>query len=68
MTQLLDMKDIRNIKEFHSSGVKENGKIDIYIKCDDKKFQFLNCEILDDKDHNTYDRNLKFKYDNYEFV
>ena len=62
------MKDIRNIKEFRSSGIKENRKIDIYIKCDDKKFQFLNCEILDDKDSNTYDRNLKFKYDNYEFV
>ena len=40
----------------------------IYIKCNDKKFQFLNCEICGDKDYNTYDRNLKFKYDNYEFV
>ena len=68
LMKLLGMKDIRNIKEFHSSCIKENGKIDIYIKCDDKKFQFLNCEILADKDYNTYDRNLKFKYDNYEFV
>ena len=32
------MNDIKNIKEFHSSGIKENRKIDIYIKCDDKKF------------------------------
>lgn len=63
-----NMNAIRNIKEFHSSGIKENGKIDICIKYNDKKFQFLNCEILADKDYNTYDRNLTFKYDNYEFV
>jgi hypothetical protein len=55
-----------NIKEFYSSGIKENGKIDIYIKCDDNIFQFLNCEIFGDKDYNTYD--LIFKYDNYEFT
>ena len=62
------MNVIRNIKEFHSSGIKENGKIDIYIKCDNKKFQFLNCEIRGDKDYNTCDCNLTFKYDNYEFA
>lgn len=30
--------------------------------------KFMIFEIVDDKDYNTYDRNLKFKYDNYEFV
>lgn len=51
------------IKEFYSSGIKENGKIDIFIKCDNKKFQFLNCEIYGDKDYNTYDCNITLKYD-----
>ena len=57
------------IKEFHSSGIKENGKIDISLKCNNgKKYQFLNCEIYGDKDYNTSDCNLTFKYDNYELV
>lgn len=57
------------IKEFHSSGVKENGKIDISIICDNyKQFQFLNCEICGDKDYNIYDCNLTFKYDDYALV
>lgn len=37
------------IKEFYSSGIKENGKIDISFKYDNKQFQFLNCEIHPDK-------------------
>ena len=62
------------IKEFNSSGIKENGKIDISLKCDNgKEYRFLNCEIDADnidKDYNTcdYDCNLTFKYDNYELV
>ena len=51
------------IKEFRSSGIKENGKIDISIKCDNKKFQFFNCEICGDKNYNTCDCNLTFKYE-----
>lgn len=54
------------IKEFYSSGIKENGKIDISFKCDNKQFQFLNCEIHPDKNYNTHDCNLIFKYDYYE--
>ena len=50
----------------HSSGIKENGKIDISFKCDNKQFQFLNCEIHPDKNYNTCDCNLKCKYDYYE--
>ena len=39
------------IEEFYSSGVKENGKIDIFLKCDnDKEYRFWNCEIYGDKD------------------
>jgi hypothetical protein len=62
------------IKEFNSSGIKENGKIDISLKCDNgKEYRFLNCEIDAnnvDKDYNTCDCdcNLTFKYDNYELV
>ena len=51
------------IKEFRSSGIKENGKIDISIKCDNKKFQFFNCEICGDKNYNICDCNLTFKYE-----
>ena len=54
------------IKEFYSSGIKENGKIDISFKCDNKQFQFLNCEIRSDKNYNAYDCDLKFKYNYYE--
>lgn len=56
------------IKEFYSSGIKENGKIDISFECDNKQFQFLNCEIHPDKNYNTCDCNLtfKYKYDYYE--
>ena len=54
------------IKEFYSSGIKENGKIDISFKYDNKQFQFLNCEIHPDKNYNTCDCNLKFKYVYYE--
>lgn len=54
------------IKEFYSSGIKENGKIDISFKCDNKQFQFLNCEFCADKNYNTRDCNLTFKYDYYE--
>lgn len=56
------------IKEFYSSGIKENGKIDISFKCDNKQFQFLNCEFCVDKNYNTRDCNLtfKYKYDYYE--
>ena len=54
------------IKKFYSSDIKENGKIDISFKCDNKQFQFLNCEIRLDKNYNTCDCNLKFKYDYYE--
>ena len=36
------------IKEFYSSGIKENGKIDLSFICDnDKQFRLLNCEIYD---------------------
>ena len=57
------------IKEFNSSGIKENGKIDISFKCDNnKEYRFFNCEVCGDKDYNKCDCNLIFKYDNYELV
>lgn len=31
-----------------------------------KQFQFLNCEFCADKNYNTRDCNLTFKYDYYE--
>jgi len=57
-----------DIKEIKSSGIKENGKIDLELIDENKSIKFHDCTIIGDDSQCTDQLNLTFKYDKYELA
>lgn len=57
-----------NIKDIKSSGIKENGKIDIELIDENKSIKFYDCIIIGDNSECINNFSLNFKYNKYELV